>query len=83
MVCNINKNAHLIKEVGKDYLDFKLLKKEAKDWDLWWSDYPETFLLANQKEFVKNMLMHQRVNYFPGMHSFTKRSVFIKHMRKM
>jgi tubulin polyglutamylase TTLL6/13 len=67
----------VIKEAGKNFLEFHLTKKEKSDWDIAWFDGPVSIKL------LKDMNYNQRTNHYPGIYNLAKKNMLGRHLMKM
>ena len=68
---------NVVKEVGKNWLEYHLTRKKSSDWDIAWFDAPIDDI------FVRNMQAYQRVNHFPGIYNLARKNMLGRHLMRM
>lgn len=66
-----------VKDVGRNFCDFHLSRKERSDWDIAWFDGP------NGVGLLKEMSFHQRTNHYPGIFNICNKKYLGRHLIKM
>jgi len=67
----------LIKNIGKNELQWKLSYDLKDDWDIRWTDNSVPI------EILAKMKPYQKINHFPGMHSIARKNHLARNLMKM
>ena len=67
----------IVKECGKNWLEYHLTRRKKADWDIAWYDAPIDDI------FVRTMLPYQRVNHFPGIYNLARKNMLGRHLMRM
>ena len=76
-MCYCKTHYDVVKHAAKDHMNFKLIKKDKKNWDVAWTDRPVP------ESFIKKMMPWQRVNHFPGVVNMARKNMLARNLSKL